>query len=197
MDYFGAFRHGDPSCAAFAVCLSGWLDDAGGVAVHPIEQGRCLCRVGHGAVAAAGCLAALLQTETLTLAIVIWFFAEILLSFAQRRIRTIPIALAIVIATFLRLDGIALCIPAVIAAVILHSPREAMRQSAMAAVIVLLPLAGWTVRNLAVGISVFPSPLVLPDNAPTPYGYMKWGGTWITEEYQRMGWAWPVNSSDL
>jgi hypothetical protein len=134
-----------------------------------------------------------LQTETLTLAVVIWFFAEILMSFAQRRIRTIPVALAIVAATFLRLDGIALCVPAVTAALILHSPHEALRHSAIAAVIVFLPLTGWAVRNLAVGVSVFPAPLVMPDNAPAPYGYLKWGNTWVSEEYQRMGWAWPVN----
>ncbi len=134
-----------------------------------------------------------LQTETLTLAAVIWFFAEILMSFAQQRIRTIPLALAILAATFLRFDGIALCVPAVVAAFVLRPPREALRQSAIAAVIVVLPLVGWTARNLAVGISIFPAPLVLPDNAPAPYGYMKWGSTWVSEEYQRMGWAWPVN----
>jgi hypothetical protein len=35
--------------------------------------------------------------------------------------------------------------------------------------------------------------MVIPGGAPTPYGYLAWGSTWITEEYQRMGWGWTVN----
>ena len=133
------------------------------------------------------------QTETLTLAAVIWFFAEILASFAERRFRAIPIGLAILAATFLRLDGIMLCVPAAIAGFSLHSPLDAIRRGVLAAMIVTLPIAGWTARNIAVGISVFPAPLVMPDNAAAPYGYLGWGATWVSEEYQRMGWAWPVN----
>jgi hypothetical protein len=134
------------------------------------------------------------QTETLTLAAVIWVFAELMASFAERRLRVAPIALGIVVATFLRHDGILLCIPVAIAGFLIHPPLETIRRGVWVALIVALPLAAWTVRNIAVGLpSLLPIGMVLPKGAPTPYGYIQWGSTWISEEYQRMGWAWPVN----
>ncbi len=133
------------------------------------------------------------QTETLSLAAVVWTFAEILASLAERRLRVVPLGLAIVAATFIRLDGILLCIPAAITGFILHRPVVAIRRGAVAALIVVLPIAGWTVRNAVLGVNLVPLGMVLPKNAPTPYGYIAWGATWVSEEYQRVGWAWPVN----
>ena len=128
-----------------------------------------------------------MQTETLTLAAVIWVFAEILASFSEGRLRAVPLGLAIAAATFVRLDGIMLCVPVAITAFMLHSPIEAIRRGALSAVIVALPIAGWAARNIAVGIPAFPAPMVI-NNAPAPYGYIAWGNTWVSEEYQRMGW---------
>lgn len=135
-----------------------------------------------------------IQTETLALTTTIWFFAEIIASFHEGRLRAIPLGLAIAAATFLRHDGIFLCVPLAIAAFFLHPPVEAIRRGIVAAIVLATPVAGWTVRNIAVGVpSLLPIGMVIPGGAPTPYGYIKWGSTWITEEYQRMGWAWPVN----
>jgi hypothetical protein len=135
-----------------------------------------------------------LQTETLALATAIWFFAEIVASIDQHRLRAISLGLAIVAATFIRLDGVFLCIPVVVVAFYLHPPIEAIRRGTVAAIVVGLSFAAWTARNIAVGLpSLLPIGMVIPNGAPTPYGYLKWGSTWITEEYQRMGWAWPVN----
>ena len=132
------------------------------------------------------------QTETLTLAAVILTYAEILASFAEGRLRALPLGLAVVAATFVRLDGLILCVPVAIAAFVLHPPIEAIRRGMLAALIVAVPMAGWAVRNMAVGIPAFPAPMVMPNNAPAPYGYLAWGNTWVSEEYQRMGWAWGV-----
>ncbi len=35
--------------------------------------------------------------------------------------------------------------------------------------------------------------MVMPDNAPAPIGYLKWGSTWISEVYQLAGWGFGVN----
>jgi len=132
------------------------------------------------------------QTETLSLAASVWFFAEILASFAEGRLRAVPIGLAVLAATFIRLDGILLCVPVAVAAFMLHPPLDAIRRGSVAALIVVLPIAGWTVRNVIVGVPVMPAPMVLPNNAPPPYGYLAWGNTWLSQEYQRAGWGFGV-----
>ena len=133
------------------------------------------------------------QTETLALTATIWVFAEILASFAEARLRAAPLGFAVLAATFIRLDGILLCLPIAIAGFMLHRPTEAIRRGAVAAIILLLPIAGWTVRNVALGVPVMPATMVMPDNAPAPIGYLKWGSTWISEVYQLAGWGFGVN----
>lgn len=133
------------------------------------------------------------QTETLSLAAVIWFFAEILASFAQRRLRVLPLAICLALAVFIRLDAVLLCVPLAVAGFLIETPRLAVQRGAVIAALVALPLAAWAVRNAAVGLpSIFPAPMVLPNNLPAPSGYLAWGATWVSQEYQRMGWAWPV-----
>ncbi len=133
------------------------------------------------------------QTETLSLAAAVWFLGELVASFAERRLRIVPLALAALAATWLRWDGLLLCLPIAIAGFILHPPREAVRRGAIGALIVVLPLAAWLGRNAAAGLPLLPPHLVMsPQIAPSPYGYAAWGATWISEEYQRMGWGWPL-----
>jgi len=132
------------------------------------------------------------QTETLALASAIWLFAEILASFREGRLRAVPIGLALVAATFIRLDGVLLCVPVAIAGFILHRPVGAIRIGGVAAMILLVPIVGWTARNIAVGVPVMPSAMVVPDNAPAPSGYLAWGKTWISQVYQLPGWGFGV-----
>lgn len=133
------------------------------------------------------------QTETLALATNIWVAAELLLSLGERRLRMVPLAVALAAAIFIRLDAVLLALPVAVLGFILHRPAEALRRGALLAVLVSLPLAGWTIRNIVVGLPrLTPAPLVMPDNAPAPVGYLAWGKSWVTEEYQRMGWAWPT-----
>src|SRR5690606_36667800 len=40
---------------------------------------------------------------------------------------------------------------------------------------------------------LWPTTMTMPDNAPSPLGYVAWGRSWIAEEYQRPGWGYPVN----
>lgn len=134
------------------------------------------------------------QTETLALATGMWVFAEIILSLAERRLRAVPIAFGVVAATFIRLDGILLTIPVAVLAFILHPPLKAIRAGLPAAIIVAIPLAAWTARNIIVGLpSWLPAPMVMAHGHRPPLGYLAWGATWISEEYQRPGWGFPIN----
>jgi hypothetical protein len=133
------------------------------------------------------------ETESLSIAVAIWFFAEILASLVERRLRALPIATAIVAAVWLRWDGLLLCIPVACAAFYLHPPLVAVRRGALVALVVALPLAGWVARNWAVGIPFTPPYMMITERpAPLPVGYAFWAATWSSDEYQRMGWCWPL-----
>lgn len=133
------------------------------------------------------------QTETLALATCIWVFAELLYSFHEQHLRILPLALALIAAVWVRVDGVLLTIPVAVAGFLIHRPVDAIRRGAVLALVFLLPVIGWTARNIHVGLtSLMPPPMVIPKNAAAPIGYLAWGSTWVAEEYQRMGWLWPV-----
>jgi len=135
-----------------------------------------------------------MQTETLALATTMWVIAELLNSMNEGRLRVFSLAAALSAAVFIRLDGILLCIPVALTAFLVHRPVKALSRGALVALLLSLPLAGWTARNIAVDLPrLFPTPFTMPDNARPPLGYAAWGRTWITQEYQRPGWGWPVN----
>lgn len=179
--------------AGFYLGALAWLM----IAVHR------LCR-SRGAALAVGAVIALsplevawpryMQTETLALATTMWVLAELVHSLAEGRLRILPTAAALSAAVFIRLDGILLCVPVALTAFLVHRPWRAVWRGAAVALLLCLPLAGWTARNIAVDLPrLYPTPFTMPQNAPPPLGYAAWGRTWITEEYQRPGWGWPVN----
>ncbi len=133
------------------------------------------------------------QTETLALATNIWVAAELLLSLSEKRLRMIPLSLAFVAAIFTRLDGVLLSVPIAVACFLIYRPTQALRQGLIFALLTALPLTLWAVRNVSVGLPIMPQGMVLPNNAPTPYGYIAWCRSWMTEEYQRPGALYPPN----
>lgn len=135
-----------------------------------------------------------LQTEALALATTIWVIAEILLSLTEHRMRILRLSLAVSAAYFIRLDGILLCLPVLILAFSIKlSCWHAIRQYLIFLLLIVIPFALWTARNIHVGLpSLVPPPMVLPNNASPPLGYIFWGWTWISEEYQRPGWGFGV-----
>jgi len=134
-----------------------------------------------------------LQTETLVLAGTLWVFAELLLSLHQNKIRIVPIAIALVFTTFIRLDAVLLIAPVVTALFIIHKPADVLKKGLLMAIIFSLPWSMWLVRNYAVGMNnILPSQMALPQNAKAPDGYLKWCKTWTTLEYQRPGSQWPI-----
>ena len=63
-----------------------------------------------------------LLTETLSTALAIWVLAELLLSLRDRRLRILPLAIALAAGFFVRFDAIALCAAVVPVAFAVHSP---------------------------------------------------------------------------
>jgi len=134
-----------------------------------------------------------LQTETLALAGTLWVFSELLLSLHQSKIRTIPIVVALVFTTFIRLDAVLLIAPIVTTLFIIYKPSDFFKKGLLMAMIFSLPWGMWLVRNYAVGMdNILPSQMALPQNAKAPDGYLKWCKTWTTLEYQRPGSQWPI-----
>ena len=134
------------------------------------------------------------QTETLALTTTMLVIAEILYSLSYKKLRVVPLAVMLSLAIFIRLDGVLLIIPVVVAGFIIYRPLKALKKVGILLLLVLIPILSWTIRNIHVDLpSLFPQVMTLPEGAHQPSGYLKWGWTWVTEEYQRPGWGWGVN----
>ena len=134
---------------------------------------------------AQGYLAGDLLTETLALAATQWVLAELLLSFADGAFRVLPLGLAMIAATWARMDGILLAVPVAATALWLHGPRQAIRTLVVAGLIAAAPLAGWAGRNIDVGISPLPQIFTQVDGREGPLGYFAWLRTWIVTPQDR------------
>jgi len=135
-----------------------------------------------------------LQTETLSLAAVICFFAVIMLSIRDGRLHILATGFVIALGTLIRLDLITLAVPVAVVAFALHGPRSALARGAAVALILALPWVVWTVRNVAVGLPRFyPTPMTVPEGKRPPVGYAGWVRTWLLYEYERPGALWGPN----
>lgn len=135
-----------------------------------------------------------LVTEALAIATTTWVLAELVLSLAERRLRLVPLAAALAVAIFIRPDAAILAVPVAVVGFMIHRPTTAVARGAVLVLLVALPLAAWTARNLAVGLpGLLPTSMTMPDNSRSPQGYVAWGRSWMSEEYQKPGWGYPVN----
>ena len=134
------------------------------------------------------------QTESLSIAATIYLLAEIILSLSKKNIRIIPISLALIFATWIRLDNIFLTIPVTVTVLYIHGFRNGIIKGMVIATILSSTWGLWTVRNIIVELpSLVPNDLVIPDGSRSPSGYLKWTKTWITHEYERPGALWGIN----
>ncbi len=134
------------------------------------------------------------QTETLSLAATIYLLAEIILSLSIKNIRIITIGLALIFATWIRLDNIFLIVPVAITVLYIHGFRKGIIKGILIALILSSTWGAWTTRNIIVKLpSLLPSSMVMPDGSRPPTGYLKWTKTWITHEYERPGALWGIN----
>ena len=125
--------------------------------------------------------------EALTIAAINWLLAEFALSVALQRLRVVPIACAVSVALWLRLDSVLLLLPVAVLGLYLHRFGAAVSRGAAIALIIAAPLAAWSVRNVAVGLPLKPpaSGWLLPDGSQGPLGYFAWVGQWATTPSER------------
>ena len=134
------------------------------------------------------------QTETLSIAATIYLLAELILSFAIKRIRVISIGIALIIATWIRLDNVFLIVPVAISIIYIQGFRNGLIKGILVAMIFSSSWGIWTARNIVVELpSLLPSDMIMPDGSRPPEGYLKWTKTWITHEYEKPGALWGIN----
>ena len=134
------------------------------------------------------------QTETLAIAATIYLLAELILSVAIKRIRIISIGLALIFATWIRLDNVFLVVPVAVTVIYMQGLKAGIIKGLLIAMIFSSSWAVWTARNIIVELpNLIPSDMVMPDGSRSPTGYLKWTKTWITHEYERPGALWGIN----
>ena len=133
-------------------------------------------------------------TEALFVALAVWLLAELLLSLSERRLRIVPVALAIAAAAFVRHDGLLFAVPVAVAGFAVHAPAVAIRRGAVIGILIALPLAAWAWRCTNAGLSLLPPALLTTDGAPAPLGYMQWRRTWEVTSYEAAGAQYGVNT---
>jgi hypothetical protein len=130
-------------------------------------------------------------TETLALAGTLWLFAELIKSLHESKLRVIPIAFALILSTFIRLDGVLLLVPVAITGFIIHRPLDAILRGFVIALIISVPWGGWILRNMDVGLkNIFTPPSI--DHNSSCQGYVRWGKTWTINQYQYASLLWPI-----
>ncbi|SEL92416.1 Dolichyl-phosphate-mannose-protein mannosyltransferase [Sphingomonas palmae] len=129
-----------------------------------------------------------LETELLTLAATNWVLAELLLSIEVGRLRTWPLALALTVAVWLRMDSVLLLAPvALVAYAIGPKPRlrRAITSWGVVTAIVAASCLAWSARNVAVGLPALPRPWVKTDGTYLARGYTDWVTTWVVGQQER------------
>jgi len=129
--------------------------------------------------------------DTLFLAAALWLFGELLLSYHHARVRTLPMAFAIMLGALVRFDGILLAIPAIVCAFQLHVWPLALKKITVAALIVATPITAFVARNVAHDLPLIPQ-TGMHDGSPPPSGYLAWGNTWIETIYDGGAMFYPV-----
>ena len=130
-------------------------------------------------------------SETLALSGTLWVFAELVKSLHTKRLHIIPIGLALITATFMRLDAILLVAPVSIAAFMIHKPLEAIKKGLAIALVLAIPWSGWLARNIMVGLDNIFKPSIVKQKEKTP-GIFSWTSTWSTTQYSSNAIHWPV-----
>lgn len=134
------------------------------------------------------------QTETLSIAASIYLLSELMLSLSKNKIKIISIALALIFATWIRLDNIFLTVPVAFTAIYIHGFQNGVIKGFLIACILSTSWGVWTARNIAVDLpTLIPTDMIMPDGSRSPSGYLKWTKTWITHEYERPGALWGIN----
>ena len=198
--------------ALWRVFPEAWLPIAvGHCLVFAVAAGYLLWSINRWCEDRALCLAAVLLvalspltvpwarftlTETLALAANVWILAELVRSFADRSLRVMPLAVACAVAIFIRYDNALVAVPIAVSGFLLHRPGEAIRRGLALALLVSLPLGLWMARSVAQGLGPLPDLYFSALGHPMPKGYLAWGKTWATTQYEARGWFYAVHTGE-
>jgi hypothetical protein len=128
-------------------------------------------------------------TETLSTSLILLYFT-LLFSASYKKFHIFILCILASLATYIRLDNIFLLIPT---CYYIYSNFKGYKVKISVFILIFTIAIGlWGLRNISVGIDVFPNRMSFPANQYIPNGYIKWGSTWITREYERQGWAYPL-----
>jgi hypothetical protein len=132
-------------------------------------------------------------TDALTIAATQWVAAELLLALHLRRLRPVPVAIALTVAVLLRYDSVFLALPVALTAwAARRDVRDAMLRLALIAALCAVPPGAWWVRSVLAGLPAVPDVAVMPDGGPTPAGYIRWGNSWMIDQYEYPAWNYPI-----
>jgi hypothetical protein len=131
-------------------------------------------------------------TEALSIALALWLLAELVASLQDRKLRMFGIGTVLTLGVFLRYDFIMFVVPVAAIGFYLHAPMEAIRKGSCIALIILVPLAGWTARSVAQGLDYTPPYGLTPEGKQLPPGMMNWIGTWLDNQYDLGASVWAL-----
>jgi hypothetical protein len=132
-------------------------------------------------------------TELTSTAITLWLLAELLICLKKNRLEILPVAIPLIAGFFVRYDSITLCAAVAAAGFMLHRPVEAIRRGALIAILLAIPIIGWSARNIDRGLTVMP----MADfgvGHMRGQGYYDWLGTWVSDLYNAAAAAYPISS---
>jgi hypothetical protein len=130
-------------------------------------------------------------TETLSIAMALWLLAELVASLQYRKLRIFRIGIVLTLGIFVRYDFSVFVMPVAAVGFYLHAPMDAIRKGSCIALIILVPLGGWTARCVYQGLDYTPPFGLTPDGQNLPAGMLRWVGTWLDNQYEleRSVWA--------
>ena len=128
-------------------------------------------------------------TEPLCIAAATWFFAELIISIAEKKLRTYYLALALSVSVYIRPDTIFMVAAVLIITFYIYDIKNSIRQFLLMLMLTSIPVSGWMIRNLMIGHA----PLSMTsDAAPQAPGFHAWLNTWLVNEYERADTHFPV-----
>lgn len=128
-------------------------------------------------------------TEPLAIAAATWFFAELINSISEKKLRIYHLSLALSFSVFIRPDTILMSVGVCLVAFYIYNFKESIKQILMIVMLTSIPVSTWMTRNIIIGHG----PLSMTSDAgPKASGYQSWLNTWVINEYERADSSFPV-----
>lgn len=136
-------------------------------------------------------------TEELAAALALIVLGLLVRSLVRGRFHTWSIGIASVAAFFVRYDLALLIVPIAICGLHVSGARRAAFQGIVILMIVALPVAAWSVRNVAKGLDPLPPFGIGANGQPLARGPLDWMGTWVTSQRELATSVWPLAAGNF